>query len=587
MKFKRLFILCALSYLSASAMAQSNSDEKIFFGGKIYSAEKDIPYPEAVGIKGGKIISVGSYKKVTSQMKSGAERINLNGKYMMPGLIDSHAHVGFAGFQNMTVNLPDNLKTVADINLFLDENIKNPKIKIGGVIYLSNVSLDYWNDTTLLDNAFNSKKYENTAVVLAGSDAHTGWANLAMLNKAGVNKNTLNNELKDISSKFGKDKNGALTGFVSESAWDKILASIPPVENERIEDAILSGARVMNSYGITAWMDPITNIRPVSPIFSMSPTRLNEGMLPAYAHLSLSEKLTGHVSGLALVGINSKPEIIKDITYLKDKFNTSDDFKLVGIKILQDGVIEYPSQTAKLSESYINLPGYSGDETLNISQFNNMVKNADANGLIVHFHAIGDRAVKEALDSIEYARLNNKDNKIMHSITHLEIVRPDDLKRFNKLNVAASMQMLWAGKNAATTSLLNNKVPDNLLYNLYPAGSLIKNKAIVAGASDWPVSTPDPFAAMYTAVTRNGEDGILPPDDERVSRQQIIQAYTLNAAKVIGREHEIGSIKVGKSADFVILDRDPELTEIDKLKETKVLSTLFKGKVVYKAAAYQ
>lgn len=142
-----------------------------------------------------------------------------------------------------------------------------------------------------------------------------------------------------------------------------------------------------------------------------------------------------------------------------------------------------------------------------------MVKNADVNGLIVHFHAIGDRAVKEALDSIEYARLNNKDNKIMHSITHLEIVRPDDLKRFNKLNVAASMQMLWAGKNTATTNLLNNKVPDNLLYKLYPAGSLIKNKAIVAGASDWPVSTPDPFAAMYTAVTRNGEDGILPPDD--------------------------------------------------------------------------
>ncbi len=126
-------------------------------------------------------------------------------------------------------------------------------------------------------------------------------------------------------------------------------------------------------------------------------------------------------------------------------------------------------------------------------------------------------------------------------------------------------------------------MPPALLARLYPAGSLLQSGAIIAGASDWPVSSPNPFLAMYTAITRQGELGLLPPASEQISRQAILQAYTLSAAKVIGREKEIGSISAGKSADLILLDRNLEQVASEELKETKVLWTMFKGKQVYSA----
>ncbi|MGL6163328.1 MAG: amidohydrolase, partial [Aeromonas veronii] len=279
----------------------------------------------------------------------------------------------------------------------------------------------------------------------------------------------------------------------------------------------------------------------------------------------------------------ASPAIIDDVLALQQQFQDAPDVKLVGIKILQDGVIEYPSQTAKLSEPYLNRPGYSGKDDLDKQRFNELIRTADAHQLIAHFHAIGDRAVRESLDAIAYARAHNQDHRLLHSITHLEVVSPASIARFKPLNVAASMQLLWAGKNVATTLLLEGKVPPALLARLYPAGSLLQSGAIIAGASDWPVSSPNPFLAMYTAITRQGELGLLPPASEQISRQAILQAYTLNAAKVIGREKEIGSISAGKSADLILLDRNLEQVASEEIKETKVLWTMFKGKQVYSA----
>jgi predicted amidohydrolase YtcJ len=371
---------------------------------------------------------------------------------------------------------------------------------------------------------------------------------------------------------------------MTEGAWDHVMGSIPPMDDAKLSRAVIAGADVMNSFGLTAWMEPLSNTRPLSPMFNASPGRNDLGVLPAYTALAKAGKLTGHMTGLALVNINASPATIDDIAAIREQFSQTPDVKLMGIKIFQDGVIEYPSQTAKLSQPYLNRPGYSGNDTLDKAKYCQLIAKADAENMIVHFHAIGDRAVQESLDAVACTRKANGNSNILHSITHLEVVSPESLPRFQQLNVAASMQLLWAGidSDGATTTMLEGKVPAPLLTHLYPAGDLYRHHALIAGASDWPVSSPNPLLAIYTAVTRKGELGELPPDSEKIDRAAMLQAYTINAAKVIGRDKEIGSIAVGKSADFVLFDRNLEKVSIESLRDAKVLWTMFEGQQVYR-----
>ncbi|MFU0933174.1 amidohydrolase [Kluyvera cryocrescens] len=580
MKFSKLFLVCALAATSLSALAQQET-KTFIYGGDIYSADPKNPHPQAVAIQGGKIIAVGSYQDVLQQAGPDAARLDLKGGYLLPGLIDSHAHVAYAGFQTVTVSFPDGMKDAAAIEKFVADNKNNPQRDLNGVQFYSNLNLDYWNNIPLLSAVFNAPEYKNTPVVLAGSDAHTGWANQAMLRKANLTDEVLDNTEPGIKSGTGLTADGKINGFVAEGAWDYVLKAIPPVDDRKIAQGILAGTQEMNRFGITAWMDPISNVRPLAPVFNAHPGREDEGLLPAYTALAQAGKLNAHVTGLALVNIHSTPAVIDDVVALREKFSHTPDVRLSGIKIFQDGVIEYPAQTAKLSEAYLNRPGYSGDDTLDKKQFCQLIAKVDAEHLIAHFHAIGDRAVTEALDGIACARQQNGDSGILHSITHLEVVSPQSLPRFPQLNVAASMQLLWAGKDAASTALIDGKVPAPLLKNLYPAGDLYRHHALIAGASDWPVSSPNPLLAIYTAVTRMGEMGELPPASEKMHREAMLQAYTLNAAKVIGRDKEIGSIEPGKSADLVLFDRNLEKVSIEKLRDANVVWTMFAGKQVY------
>ncbi|CAM3500231.1 Amidohydrolase [Klebsiella variicola] len=584
MKYSMLYLVCALALSSFSVYSQEDN-KTIIFGGDIYSADAANPHPEAIGIAGRKIVAVGKYQDVLKQVGEHARHIDLNGQYLMPGLIDTHAHVADAGFQTLTLEFPDGLQDAAAIRAFVAKNKDNPQRDLHGVQFYSNVPLDYWDRISLLDSVFNAPEYKNTPVVLGGADAHTGWANQAMLRMAGLTTDKLSQADSAFKAGTGLTADGKISGFVTEGAWDFVMKAIPAIDDEKISRSIVAGADAMNQFGITAWMDPLSNIRPLSPMFDASPNRNDVGLLPAYSALAQAGKLTAHVTGLALVNINAGPSIIDDVLALRDQFSQSPEFRLAGIKIFQDGVIEYPSQTAKLSLPYVNRPGYRGSESLDKARFCQLISRTDTEHLIAHFHAIGDRAVEESLDAVACARKANGNSETLHSITHLEVVSPQSYPRFEQLNVAASMQLLWAGKDGdgATTTLLEGKVPAPLLTHLYPAGDLYRHHAVIAGASDWPVSSPNPLLAIYTAVTRKGELGELPPDSERISREAMLQAYTINAAKVIGRGDEIGSISVGKSADFALFDRNLEKVSIETLRDAKVVWTMFEGRQVYQA----
>ena len=585
-KLKNFLILMFIifSFISCGSLNifNKNNEKLLLTNGVIFTADEKNIHPEAVGVENGIIVAVGNKDEVIKKLGNNFKTVDLEGKFLMPGLIDSHVHVGSGGFLLTTISFPEDLKTSKDIQKFAKESMSKENAWIDNVLVFTNVSLSYWEKISPIDKVFNNGEFKNIPVILAGSDAHTGWANKAMLDYAKLDGESIKKFPKVVYNGFSLNNDGSLNGFTSEGAWDEVLKSLPTISDEKLANGIKLGAEYMNSLGFTAWLDPITNVLPLAPTFNAAPTKEDLGMLPAYTKLVKDKDINAHVSALLLININSDKEIVNDVLYVKNRFDGLDDFKIIGVKIFQDGVIEYPAQTAKLTSDYIGRKNYSGPENIDLKSYNELIVSLDRAKLTAHTHAVGDRATKEFLDAVEYARKVNGNKDTKHAITHLEVVCPEDISRFKELNVNASMQLLWAGKEPGTSSLLKGSVPDRLLTQLYPANSLMKSGAIVGGASDWPVSTPNPFYAIYTAVTRMGIEGLLEPESEILSRKDALYLYTINSAKVIERDDEIGSIEVGKKADFVLMDKNLETIPSSEILNTNVLWTMFGGKIVYK-----
>ncbi len=248
-----------------------------------------------------------------------------------------------------------------------------------------------------------------------------------------------------------------------------------------------------------------------------------------------------------------------------------------GIKVFADGILEYPGQTAAVIVPYKN-SNKNGELLIDPAHFGELVVAAEKRGWIVHMHAVGDRAVRESLNGFEYARKLNP-TPVAHSISHLQLVNPKEFPRFAQLGVIASMQLLWAIEESYTIDLVKPYISAFAYGYQYPAKSLQDAGAMISGASDWPVSSPNPWNAIGQAVTRDGPMGVLNAK-ERVDRQTMFYAYTINAAKTLGLAEQIGSLAPGKQADLIILDRDVFNVGDHELYDTKVLKTYFAGKPV-------
>jgi hypothetical protein len=209
----------------------------------------------------------------------------------------------------------------------------------------------------------------------------------------------------------------------------------------------------------------------------------------------------------------------------------------------------------------------------------------DAAGFQLHFHAIGDRGVRLALDAVAAARRANGPRDARHHVAHLELVHPDDRPRFRELGVAATFQPLWAFADPYVTELTWPVLGPERSGGLYPIGSLARSGALLAAGSDWPVSSLSPFAAMEVALTRRSPAGGPAPalvPEEAVDLDTILAAYTIGGAWLQRREAFSGSIEVGKAADLVVLDRDLLAIPPEEISEAQVLLTLLGGEVVYR-----
>jgi predicted amidohydrolase YtcJ len=244
-------------------------------------------------------------------------------------------------------------------------------------------------------------------------------------------------------------------------------------------------------------------------------------------------------------------------------------------------VVEFPSQTAALSKPYKN-SGRSGDLLFEPARFAELATLADKRGLIVHVHAIGDRAVKESLNGIEAARKANGDSGLPHTLTHVQLADPEDFPRFKQLGVIAALQLLWATAEYDSVEGMKTYVDPELYRWQYPARSLLDAGATISGASDWFVSSPNVFWAIYQAETRKGVEGVLDAS-QSMPREAMLFAYTRNSARALNQQDKIGSLAPGMQADMVLVDRDLLTVSPEEMRDTKVLWTMIGGTTVYRA----
>lgn len=567
----------AMSVVLAGAVP-AWAEDTAFINAKIFTGNAAAPSAQAVAIRDGNILAVGSNEDVEKAVEADAEIIDLKGGFLMPGMIDAHAHAILAGFGEVSAFLPEGAKTIEDLAKYTAEAKASGLAMVGDVVRIGVFTAAMWTPEQL-DATLSAAPYDATPVILVGTDGHTGWANKVMLGRAGITKESVA-ALPEADRKFytlGAD--GVPNGFLVDAGWDRILSALPPVPEEAQKDALRVAIKTMNGVGVTAWLDPLVNIAPSQAVFSASPPKEQEGVLPIYKAFADSGELTAHVTGMVLQNSASGPEAVEVYRTLAAKYPATDTLMVGGIKIFADGVIEFPAQTALVSLPYKNL-GTNGPDVIGTDKFKALVTEADKSGALVHIHAIGDKAVTQALDGIAAARSANGDSGIAHSITHLEIVQPSDFPRFKETGAIAVMQLLWALKDEFTVDMLEPYLDPSLMENIYPAASLAKAGATISGASDWPVSTPNPFLAIKTAIDREGPQGKLNPD-EAVTAEQMLYAYTINSAKAVRRDDRIGSIEPGKAADLVLVSRDLLSATPAEIGEAKVLWTMFAGKKVF------
>jgi predicted amidohydrolase YtcJ len=561
--------LAVLGFASCGWAQGNDAKARVFYNAKIFTAEPEHPYAEAVALRGDRIVAVGTHEDVSRIVGKDAESIDLQGKTLLPGLIDSHIHALHGGLTLAGADVGDHVSSISDLVRFVDEAKKSGKGKRGDILYITGLPLAVWSKTDELNASFSTGNYADQPLLLHGMDGHTGWGNRNLLQRAGVTKEFISKLSDAERAYYGVSSDSQPNGFAVDAGLHKLTAVVPEPTKEQWVEGGRAAIQYLHSLGVTSWLDPL----------------VDETTLATYKSLAERRELTVSMVA-AFPQVNPRNDSAKELAkvqQLRKQFQGVPHLTIPGFKVFADGVVEYPSQTAALTKPYKNT-GRSGDLLFEPARFSELVVAADKQGLIVHVHALGDRAVKETLNAIEAARKANGNSGLPHTLTHIQFADPEDFARFGKLGAIAAFQLYWAAASVDTIELVKPYLDPAVYEWQYPARSMLDAGATISGASDWSVSTPNVFWAIYQAETRKGPEGVLDPG-ERMPREAMLYAYTRNSARAMNQLEKIGSIAPGKQADFVLVDRDVMTVPAEEMRDTRVLWTMVGGKIVWTSAA--
>jgi predicted amidohydrolase YtcJ len=560
----RILLSVAVFFLLQAAWGQTSASERVLFHAKIFTANPQSPYAEAVAIRGDKILAVGTLPEVLRSVSANAERIDLDGKSLFPGFIDSHSHSIDGGLALIGADTTDKVDTLDQLPAFVAEAKKSGRGMRGDILEILGLPLEFWSHPDVLNRDFSTGAYQHHSVLLRGMDGHTSWANHTLLERAGITSAYLKSLTPDQRAYYGVDGNTQPTGFLVDAGEQRVEALLPEYTTDHLLAAGRAALEYNYSLGITAWLDPLAT----------------DQVLTAYKLLADRGELNSEIVAFPQV-LSKDPAVeLRAVQKTQDTYKNVAHLHVTGIKIFADGVAEFPSQTAHLTQPYKNT-GHNGELLFDPKTFANLCVAADKQGLIIHVHAIGDGAVKAALDGIAAARAANGDSHLPHTLTHEQFVRPEDFPRFRQLGVVSALQLFWAEASNDTIEILKPYIDPSIYKWQYPARSILDNGGIISGASDWPVSTANVFRAIYQAETRKGSEGILDAS-QSMPREAMFYAYTRNSARAMNRD-DIGTIAPGKRADLVLLDRDVLTVSPEEMRDTKVVWTMVAGKRVYQA----
>jgi predicted amidohydrolase YtcJ len=561
-----LIVLMPIGFQGSPARAQGSASERIFFDAKIFTGDSQNPYASAVAIRDDRIVAVGNLPEVAKSVSPNAERVDLHGKSLFPGFIDSHSHSLMGGMALISADASEKVKTMDELITFVAEAKTSGRGMRGEILQILGLPLEFWSHTDELNAKFNTGAYANQPVLLSGMDGHTGWANRALLKRAGITSEYLKKLNEGERSYYGVGKDSEPNGFVVDAGMEKIDRLLPKATDDRLLASGRAALQYNYSLGITSWLDPLAN----------------EDVLKAYKLLADHGELISEVVAFPQVFAKDPGAELAGVQRTREAYKNVHNLHITGIKLFADGVVEYPSQTANLTKPYKNT-GRNGDLLFDPKKFAELCVAADKQGLIIHVHALGDGAVKAALSGIATARKANGNSGLPHTLTHEQFVAPEDFPRFRELGVISALQLLWASAGTDTIEIVKPYLDSEVYRWQYPARSILDHRGVISGASDWPVSSANVFLAVYQAETRKGPEGVLDASQD-MPREAMFYAYTRNSARAMNLLDSIGTIVPGKRADLILIDRDVLTVSPEEMRDAKVLWTIVAGKTVYRTS---
>lgn len=542
----------------------SEAADLCIVGGRVFDGRTLTPHT-AIATRGDRMVAIGDDRSVRSWIGENTRVVDAAGGAITPGFVDAHIHAAFAGVERLSCDLSP-ARSVEETNaLIRDAATRASTENIGST------TGDHW----LTGGGWSHELFPQPTrqqldalvpdrpVALSDAGHHTLWVNTRALEIAGITRDTP----QPHNGHIHLDEQGEPTGYLNESAAELVGRVIPPATDTEILAGLQNAQEYLWSLGITGWHEAI-----------LGEYNGKADCTAAYLTGLADGSIRSAVSGALWVPQGTSeaevPELISDFERRRAE-NASAGFDTSTIKAMVDGVPH--GETAALLEPYCSHHG-SGELHLDEAALRALVLQADRAGFALHLHIMGDRGIRVALDAVEVARTRNGPGP-RHHFAHLSMIHPEDALRFGPLGITANMQAFWATPDPHVVPMIG----EERMRRGYPFRTLAEGGAELAMGSDWPVSPPDPWAAIHVAVNRSfplipGAE--LPLDAaQALTLTEALAAYTSGSSSlVLGAP---GILRVGNRADLVVTTSNPFDVPVEQLFQVAVAVTVVAGVVAY------
>ena len=542
-------------------MLNAEHADLVLSGGRIFTADGAGSWARALAVRNGRIAAVGPDADAMALAGPQTRVIDLRGRTVTPGFGDAHVHPTHGGLARLRCELHEARGLDAYLEIIAAYAAANPGAAwiLGGGWSLA----DFPGGVPRREDL--DRVVPDRPVFLPNRDGHDAWVNTLALELAGITRDTPD----PAHGRIARDQDGTPLGTLHEGAMDLVGSLAQEAGPAELRAAVLESQRYLHSLGITNWQDAW-----VTPEDQA-----------AYLALAASGELTARVVGALWWDRERGLEQIDELVERRAGGHAG-RYHATSVKLMVDGIIENGS--ASMLEPYLDGHGHAttnrGLDFIDPELLKEAAVRLDALGFQPHFHALGDRAVRQALDAVEAARTANGWTDTRPHLAHIQVVHPADLPRFRRLGALANAQPLWAVEEDQMNELTLPFLTAETAAHQYPFRSLLRHGATLVMGSDWSVSTPDPFLEMEVAVTRvspesRGETAPFLPD-ERIDLVDALRAFTAGSAHA-NHLDEAGVLAVGRLADLAILDRDLFDEAEGPIGDTRVLATFVEGVAVH------